>query len=383
MPSSHILGQTASSRENVTKRYAACFRRSKLTWAVTLIRVLLVLNVLLPPDLSGWLYSANVRSVLIDPVFTIHHVKEATAVRHLSDTTHSFVDAYRGHATGNSRIHLPPLLLAAVEAILHQISGSYWQHVVIAILLVLVDFWIALHMEQLAASVLQLEGEDPREEELMKKMDSKILPETANVFPLFPDSESLFSWQELPFFVAQLYYSNPITVISGSAAAMSCCFQNLRLLCLVTAASESFRDGGSVVKTAFALALATYVDWHGLVFLIPVVMMNGGAKSKNVGVLWNVFTVVLQALSILLVGSDNYFTIFTATHLHSFRLKGLAPSLTTVWYFSMEVFLRFRLYFEFLLGGLPYLIIIPLTVRLYRYPAVLVRASAGFMVDIP
>jgi phosphatidylinositol glycan class U len=38
----------------------------------------------------------------------------------------------------------------------------------------------------------------------------------------------------------------------------------------------------------------------------------------------------------------------------------------------MEMYGRFSRYFEFLLGGLPYFLIAPLTIRLYRYPSVLV-----------
>jgi len=49
-----------------------------------------------------------------------------------------------------------------------------------------------------------------------------------------------------------------------------------------------------------------------------------------------------------------------------------APSLTTIWHLGMELFLRFQVYFEFLLAGVPYLTVVPITIRLYMYPAVLV-----------
>lgn len=365
---------------------AVVFARSKLTYAMTLIRLLLILNFLLPPDMSEWLYSANLRSVLIDPIFTIEHVKEAAAVRHLSTASSNFVDAYRGHSSGNSRIHAPPLVLVAFESmLLHIPNDIYWQHVVIAIFLLLVDFWIAGKLEELAANVLQ--REDPREVELLKKMDPRILPEMAHIFPSGPPAtetstaETLIRWHDLPLCIAQLYYCNPVTVVAGSGAAMSCCFQNLRLAFLVTALAESsssFRKGveGSAVTTAFALAVASYLDLHCVVFIVPTVIWHGGdTKAKTFGVLWDVFTIALQGLSTLLVGLDNYASIFRSTHLHQYRLKGLAPSLTTVWYFSMEVFMRFRVYFEFLLAGLPYLLVFPVTIRLRRYPAALVRTA--------
>lgn len=361
------------------------FARSPLTIAVTLIRLLLIFNALLPADLSEWLYSANLRSVLIDPVFTMHHVQEAGAVRHLSSRTKlprghgDFVRAYRGHETGNSRVHLPPLVLAAAEALRRQIP-SEWQNVALALLVLLVDVCIAQRLEQLAARALR--REEAREVEWHRKMDPKIRPALAHIFPLAAATiqSSLLRWQDLPFFVAHLYFSNPITVLAGSVAAMRGCFQNGGVLLLVTALAEASSEGGSVVLAAFALAVATYWDLHSAVFVFPCALWVGGEKAKTVGVLWGVFFIALQGLASLLLGDENYLSVFTATHLHQYRLKGLAPSLTTLWYFGMESFIRFRLYFECLLGGLPYFLVVPVVLRLYLYPSVLVRANAGFNV---
>ena len=52
--------------------------------------------------------------------------------------------------------------------------------------------------------------------------------------------------------------------------------------------------------------------------------------------------------------------------------KNLYPSPSVLWYLNMELFEQYRTYFAVLIGGCPFLLLIPLTIRLYRYPMVLV-----------
>ncbi|EEC47213.1 predicted protein, partial [Phaeodactylum tricornutum CCAP 1055/1] len=48
------------------------------------------------------------------------------------------------------------------------------------------------------------------------------------------------------------------------------------------------------------------------------------------------------------------------------------PSLSVVWYLHMEMFGRFHSYFRCLLGSIPFVLVTPLALRLYRYPIVMV-----------
>lgn len=394
------------------------FARSNLSLAVTLFRLFVVFNIFIPVDLMEWLHSANIRSILIDPIYTIRHVEEAAAIRRLSlgrgsgddamigttgsisitngkgtDTSH-FVDSYRGHESGNSRVHLPPLVLASVEWLISLIPTTahdnyqHWKQIAIALAILCVDVWIALSLERLAANILQREG--PRELQLLQRMDPRIASTMAHLFPVSEDtikasqepSGVLFQWRDVPLLVAHMYYCSPITMLAGSGAPMNGCFQNIRLAFLVSALAEastvpsssktSNTKISSATVSAFALAVATYFDIHNILFLVPIVIWHGSTKAKTVCFLWDVFTFAFQALSVILVGEQSYFTVAGATHLYPYQYKGLAPSLSMLWYFGMESFIRFRPYFELLLGGLPFLVAIPLTIRLHRYPSVLV-----------
>jgi phosphatidylinositol glycan class U len=329
------------------------FACSHLTWITTLIRASFIFWTVLPDDLQEWSSSPISRSLLVDPVFTVDHVQESLAIRSLFEPR--FVNAYVG-----SRIHLPPLLLAAAEA------GMYWLRPRgIALLILLVDFRIAQSLECIARKWFQWEAADTtRELATMKEMDARIVPEHSHFFPTGLQSDSFFTLQELPLRIAQLYYCNPVTVLAGSGNAVGFCYQSLRLFFLM----ESLRLH-SIVASAFCLSIAAYMNIHQTIYLIPLSLLPE-AKPVALVSLFAVFSLILQALSYLLTGNQ-FHQIFIATHLHTFSLKGISPSLTTIWYLGMEVFLRFRFYIEFLIAGTPYMVIVPMTIRLYKYPAVL------------
>lgn len=95
----------------------------------------------------------------------------------------------------------------------------------------------------------------------------------------------------------------------------------------------------------------------------------------------------LQILTVvvLVVGNnnnttDNYISeilSFQETKsLYEYNNVGLSliikPSLSLLWYFYMELFSRFSNYFYTLLSGLPISLIIPLSIRLYKYPMELI-----------
>jgi len=126
---------------------------------------------------------------------------------------------------------------------------------------------------------------------------------------------------------------------------------------------------------------------HCAVVLLPIATFIGrgdGRSNSSVKSLKVLALSLFVALSFYLHGRafvvvgdrSRYGAIVRETHLRSFRLTRMKPSLSTLWYFGMELFDRFRLFFEILLGGIPYLSVIPLTIRLYRYPIVLVRYFA-------
>ncbi len=50
----------------------------------------------------------------------------------------------------------------------------------------------------------------------------------------------------------------------------------------------------------------------------------------------------------------------------------LSPNIGLQWYLFMNLFERWKTFFEIIIKGLPFLLFIPLSIRLYRYPIALV-----------
>ena len=185
--------------------------------------------------------------------------------------------------------------------------------------------------------------------------------------------------------IGYLYYCSPFTILNSSAIG---CFQNILPFLLCYSIDEVLPGGkGSIVWSAFYLSLAAYCDVHYNLYIIPLLLFvnqqrNNNTHNRNdnnipVKVAIITFTgclITLHLLAYLLVGSSfsNYVQIVGSTSWYSFQLQYLEPSLSMLWYFSMEVFTEFRLYFIILLGAMPYLLITPLSIRLYQYPSVLV-----------
>jgi GPI transamidase subunit PIG-U len=213
---------------------------------------------------------------------------------------------------------------------------------------------------------------------------------------------SLIQWQDLPAVISLLYYMNPITILSTIASSHqkyndnNICFQNIITLLIIYTLhiSTKKRSEISIVYISFLLSILSYIDCHYTILFIPISLFvaagkqtqqsHGGIKNNSelpirtvivpMLVLYSTFTLMLHIIAGLLVGFDNYYAILLTTHLDTFRIANLQPNLSLLWYFGMEVFVPFHRYFTLLLGGLPYFTIIPMTIRLYHYPSVLVRS---------
>lgn len=84
------------------------------------------------------------------------------------------------------------------------------------------------------------------------------------------------------------------------------------------------------------------------------------------------WVICLQGLSLMLVGTSQYLDMLKGCYGHILTWKNLHPNFSVLWYFNMELFERFRIFFAVLINGVPYLMLLPTTIRLYRYPMVLV-----------
>ena len=359
------------------------FLTCRSTHVVTILRLVLILlphlfdfDALFP---RNWLYSPALISVLVRPHHTLSHVSEAHAIRQLSGG--KFADAYNAKDT----IRLPPLVLAGMGPILELSNPELY----LSLILLIIDFLIGYMIESIGLQLLF--SNNPlidKEEREQAKLPEEIRPQNSHIFPIYrKDSKDeplpLFSMDSLPILAAQLYYWSPATAMSGGVYQ---CFQNLVGFFLVAGLYNSCQPSGSYPLSAFFLAVAAYIEPHHVVFLIPLnlLLSQKGFPSKQVQVTMLVFFVFwsfcLQGLSYALLGPIKYWDTLFVTYGSGW--KNLGPNLSLQWYFHMQVFSRFRNYFETILTGLPYTTVAPLAIRLYQYPMVLVSVIPPWLLWI-
>jgi hypothetical protein len=332
-------------------------------------------------------------------------------------------------------IRLPPLLLALLEGLLSTLPGSchpQFQHVALGLVLLFIDLLVAILLEDIARRLLLGNGRnqfhpspDDWEQSLESRMPKAIQAPLKHI--VFRPSEEAMRDQvdngsgensvaaatgsqqqsanakqqsplvplyTIPSLLATLYFASPATILSGAVYE---CFRNLPLLVLLGAIDaaalisrqSSYHTAGArlspgdeglpgIVLSSSLLALAAYMDLHYVLFVIPVALFLRGTGTNSRQQLlvasFGLYFVSLHLLSFLLIGADLYPSVIASAHLNTFRISNMEPSLSVLWYFGMELFGRFHRYFAILLGGLPYILVAPLTIRLWRYPEVLVRS---------
>ncbi|GKZ00914.1 hypothetical protein MPSEU_001042900 [Mayamaea pseudoterrestris] len=357
--------------------------KSSTTHIITAVRVAVLLVCLIETDVSTVIQNPVLSSVLVDPVFTVKHVREALAIQSLTGhpySTITFRDAYAIPGT----IHLPPLLLAVCELVFVQVDAeNKIGQLKRGLLLIIIDLLVARSLELIAKSAIcRLDAANNWEESLQQKIPHILQAPLLHVFGLHTETKSdssqpLLHLSDLPRFVSQLYYASPIVMLATAKGS----FQNLETLFIVQALAQSALSTGSVVSSAMWLALATYMNIHCVIMLIPIAIWMHRRSKQDATltiILSFLFSAALQLLTLLLIGSERYYNVMVATQFHSFSFVGMQPSLSTLWYLSMELFGRFRNYFTILLGGVPYITIIPLTVRLHKYPFALAAIFYSF-----
>ena len=345
-------------KKDLLKTEPSSFLLSRKALGSTLIRLALVAGVGQSFDVIQWLKGGAVQSILVDPVYLFSHVEEAVAIRNLV-SPHSFVDAYQ-----SGQIYLPPLLLSTMEALLT------WPPWIAGVVLIAVDYWIARNLEIIGQRII-MDRDYTREDALLQKMSDKILPPLSHIFAVQKNADkAALSMVTLPKLMAAIYYLSPVTIICSSVLVS---FQNFPILFLTNSLVAACQ--GSLVWSAFSLAVATYTNLHYSIFLIPLALLVC-ERQKKASILvagYAVLSLALQGLSFLLVGPERFLAIAQLTHGRTFVVSGIAPSLSTLWYLGMELFHRFSVYTTILVAGAPYLLIAPLYIRLSRYPEVLVR----------
>jgi len=254
---------------------------------------------------------------------------------------------------------------------------------------------------------------------LEQKMDPLIQPNFAWVFGLFfpndigddvvadtksPASSDVVSKKEaivelsdIPKLCAIFYYCNPISILANGGGA--CSFHGLWHLLLVSTLqeltatkSETTHSGNCKVSqwststrqpsknnvplAMLYFAMIFHVEINHIVFLLPMILITNRQLGydrlvhSSVGCIgfFLLWTLLLQYLSLLLVGSENFFAMLRQSHAKELNFVDLEPNIGMQWYFFISMFDRFRRYFVVMHFGLPFIFVCPLMIRFHRYP---------------
>lgn len=324
--------------------------KSKSFIAASIIRIFLLFV-----QFPSWMSSIGLRSLFSHPIYSLKHLREGFFLQSFGK---SFASAY---IPQDNIFCLPPLFMALLRPI--STLNDHTQKIIFLCLIYLLDVFVAKCLVDIARLVVLNQEDEAEEEDIM---DEKIRPKQAWIFGLGERSgivtqPMMIAIEEIPVLVGLVYYCNPFVIVSGAL------FQNFQnLIFLLYLLPLRVAESGNVPLATFWVAIATSLELYSIVYLVPVVILagrkTGDYRRVILGTLmffatWMTSLVVLNSL---LVGG-------WWIHYHRY-LDIVEPSLSTYWYFSMQMFDRFRTFYTVLIIGLPYIFVFPLTFRLHQYP---------------
>lgn len=255
------------------------------------------------------------------------------------------------------------------------------------------------------------------EENIETEMHNYLKPDNGWLFGIPASSsytqsedEPILPISDIPHILFILHFCNPFGVLSSSTLILS--FQNIPSLLYILSLREASRTSNGSFST-FCLALLTIVFKmpHSIMYLIPITIlftfhekekhvsqeqrylkMSVGEFTKNgahfLG-FYAFYSMIFLCMSSLLLGgfstgtnnNGDSTTIASLrnqilqTILPDFNYTNHTPNLSLIWYFYIQMFHRFRDYYIMLFNGVPYIFLIPMSIRLWRYPIEMVSMS--------
>ena len=291
-----------------TKQQSKHFKFSmKIAFALcTLVRLALIFNIV-PSWLSRLVNSPAIESALVNPIYTVKHLREGMF---LLDMSRGTVES--AYSVGLA-FRLPPLVLAAFQLFLAERPRYVTGLVILA-----VDIIISFCLYDICRRVL-LESDERvcREQRLESQMHERLRPKRAWFFGIgfsseFPPHKELQeenssepqtnAAEEIQKKIVDkvsspsiavvkisgmsqlcclLYFCNPVCILASSgihAQSLQSIFYLLPLLALreVLPLGKPWQPSGHIVNvpiSAFYLALASYLELYHIVYLIPIVLL--------------------------------------------------------------------------------------------------------------
>lgn len=193
------------------------------------------------------------------------------------------------------------------------------------------------------------------------------------------EKKALVAWSELPTLISLLYYCNPFSI------ALCASESHQAVVLLSYAITLLAARKGMCGISALSVAVGASLEIYPVVLLIPVIFMCSEAQSRRSWIVFQIFgfftlsLVGLLYVSYSLAGNLNF---FNATILWNFSFTDLSPNIGVLWYQFTMTFHIFRMYFRVMSIGLPFLFIIPFSLRLHTQPIALVSFFIQFEYEL-
>lgn len=354
---------------------------SKPFLVASLIRILLPAIFIYSKHNTPYLRKRS-SSVLLHPTYSLDHLREGDFLSRFGESFQSAYGIHTEHegsvssSLSSSSFHLPPLLYALVRPLSfsdNEETHHRYCHLLFSWFCSTVDAAIVICLINIMSFVVARSHEEEKQGETCGT-EGLASPEAMETLkpkpPRFVLSSSSSTYYDMAALAPLLYYCNPWVV--GVAGFMGN-FQNIVFLCYLLPLMYAMK--GNAPLACFWLAWGVYLDVKSVVFLVPVILLlvRQGKTNRSTGVvvlasvaLFFLWTILLFHLSNQLVaGGAAPWSVYDQFYKMN---DSYQPSLSPMWYFSVQLFNRFRSYFRVLAIGLPYLSVAPLTIRFWRYP---------------
>ena len=250
----------------------------------------------------------------------------------------------------------------------------------IHILYVAIDIAIALMLYQITKIYHERNSIIMEQEE-----KTKITVSTSNRSSLSSSSSSSSSFH-FPHFVAAFWLFNPLTILTNLSLSTLPLLHFFIVLSIYSAISKQNH------LTAFALAVAIYIDLYPIAMMIPITLLlvkkrrnekedNLFAGSQLFALLFPFLLTLFYFALLLLLSSTLFsppsFAFVLDSYLFNFSISDLTPNLGLFWYFFTEIFDRFRSFFLIVFHTHFLFYLIPLTIRFHTEPLFLTWVTIG------
>ncbi|KCV73202.1 hypothetical protein H696_00745 [Fonticula alba] len=173
-----------------------------------------------------------------------------------------------------------------------------------------------------------------------------------------------------PGLLGVAYLLNPFLLASAAFPGVSPSLLNLFSLGALVAA-----DRGSPLLAGAALAFAAYFGVYPLMLVVPCgLLLAQRAPGRRAGPVAAMLLGLLLAGVALLAGSRaliGSWTFIQHVYLFQLTIPDLAPNLGLIWYFLLEIFAPFAVFYRVVFQVNILIYLVPLSIRLWRQPLLL------------